>query len=69
MTENDRQVTTYSKRFLGGYYHLILGRTTILPVIHTTAGLQSGLFREARFRNGKRPGPLVPPYGFTANVR
>ena len=63
------QVTAYSKISSSGYHHLIPGKTTILLVIHATAGLQRGLFRETCFRNGQRPRPRVPIYGSMGNVR
>ena len=51
-----------------GYHRLILGRITILPVNHATARLHRGLFRATRSKNGKRPSPQVPFYGFMGNV-
>ena len=69
MTGIVRQVTAYSKISSSGYHHLIPGKTTILLVIRATAGLQRGLFRVTCSRNGQRPRPRVPIYGFMGNVR
>jgi hypothetical protein len=63
------QVIAYTKTFPIGYHRLILGRTTISPANHATAGLRRGSFRATRSKNGKRPRPQVPFYGFMENVR
>jgi hypothetical protein len=65
---DDQQVTGYTRRFSGGYHHLIRGRTIMLPADHTIAGLQSGSFKAARFRNGERPKSRVHFYGSMGNV-
>ena len=62
-------MTNYSKKFSGGYHHLILGRITTLPANHATPDLQRGSFRVTCTPNGKRLSRGVPFYGLKGNVR
>ena len=68
ITKIVQQVTTYRKTFSGGYHHLTLGRTIMLPANHAIAGLQSGSFKATRFLIGGRPKPQVHFYGSMGNV-
>ena len=68
ITEIVKQVRPYRKIFLGGYRHLIRGRTTTLPANHGIAGLRIGSFRETRFQTGRCPKCRVHFYGCTGNV-
>jgi hypothetical protein len=68
ITEIVQQVAAFRRIFSGGYHHLIRGRTIMLPANHAMAGLQSGSFRETRFRNGEHPKSLVHFYGSMGKV-
>ena len=63
-----QQVTAYRKIFSGGYPHLMHGRTIMLLAGYAMAGLQSGSFRETRFRNGERQKYQVYFCGSMGNV-